>query len=132
MKKYMLSLLFISMVLSNCNGQTSKNTTVSSASPIVFQKKLKETKKAQLIDVRTPEEYTAEHIEDAINFNWYDVDFATKISILDKKKPVFVYCKAGGRSSKAAAKLAEMGFTKIYDLEGGFTNWIANYLPVKK
>ena len=130
MKKYLLSFLFTLMIVCSCKGQTSKNVTVMA--PIAFQKKLKETKKAQLIDVRTPEECATGQIENAVNINWYDVDFATKISTLDKKKPVFVYCKVGGRSSKAAAKLAALGFTQIYDLEGGFTNWISNYLPVKK
>ena len=46
-----------------------------------------------------------------------------KIEKLDKDKPICVYCKKGGRSAKAAKRLKEIGFKKIYDLEGGITNW---------
>ncbi len=44
---------------------------------------------------------------------------------LDKSKPVFLYCKSGKRSSSAANKLEELGFTKIYELEGGMLKWDA-------
>ena len=47
------------------------------------------------------------------------------MSTYDKSKPVFVYCKVGGRSSQAAAKLAELGFKEIYNLEGGIMKWEA-------
>lgn len=130
MKKYFLSLLFVSIALGSCNGQTAKNVIVMA--PLAFQKKLKETKKAQLIDVRTPEEYVFGYINNAKNINWNDVDFSTKISTFDKNKPIFVYCKAGGRSGKATARLSDLGFKKIYDLEGGMTNWISSNLPIKK
>ena len=50
-------------------------------------------------------------------------DFTEKVAVLDKEKPVMVYCKMGGRSSKAAAKLKELGFKHITDLEGGIMNW---------
>ena len=44
---------------------------------------------------------------------------------LDKSKPVFVYCKSGGRSAKASAKLEELGFKTIIQLEGGMMKWTA-------
>jgi rhodanese-related sulfurtransferase len=43
---------------------------------------------------------------------------------MDKSVPVFVYCKSG-RSQKAAEKLNELGFTTIYQLEGGILKWEA-------
>jgi rhodanese-related sulfurtransferase len=42
---------------------------------------------------------------------------------LNKNKPVYVYCRSGARSQRAARKLVEMGFLKIYDLEGGYMSW---------
>jgi thioredoxin len=45
---------------------------------------------------------------------------------LDKTKPVFVYCKTSNRSPQAAAKLEELGFKSIYNLEGGLLKWDAN------
>lgn len=77
----------------------------------------------QLIDVRTPEEYAAGHIEGALNLNFRDADFDNQLLALDKTKPVFVYCKSGGRSGQAAAKMQTLEFHQVFDLEGGFEGW---------
>jgi thioredoxin len=95
-----------------------------------YQIKLSEIPNAQLVDVRTPEEYNSGHIENSINLNIYDSNFEKEISKLDKSKPVFVYCRSGGRSSSAASKLVEMGFSEIYDLQGGITAWNASSLDL--
>jgi rhodanese-related sulfurtransferase len=55
--------------------------------------------------------------------NYNSDDFASQIEKLDKTKPVFVYCKRGGRSAGAAEILKEKGFTKVYNLDGGITAW---------
>ena len=89
------------------------------------KKKINETSKPQILDVRTPEEFASEHIENAINVNWLGDDFVSGTKKLDKSKRVFVYCKSGGRSTKAAAKLTELGFEKIYELSGGIMKWDA-------
>lgn len=86
-------------------------------------KTLMTNKEAQLIDVRTSGEYTGGHIVNAKNIDFNGANFKTNIAKLDKNKPVLVYCQAGGRSGKAAAMMKEMGFTKVYDLEGGYGNW---------
>ncbi|MBT8235800.1 MAG: rhodanese-like domain-containing protein [Bacteroidia bacterium] len=75
---------------------------------------------ALLIDVRTPEEYSLGHLNEAININWYDIDFKDRIGALDRSKTVYVYCKAGGRSAKAAAVFRELGFKDVVNLEGGY------------
>lgn len=77
----------------------------------------------QLIDVRTPEEFKEGHIESALNINFYDDDFEQLIEQVDKSKPVAVYCGKGGRSAKCASYMKNAGFTKIYDLNGGITEW---------
>ncbi len=80
----------------------------------------------QLIDVRTAEEYEAEHIGNAVNFNIIDRKaFVDQIKDLDKEKPVYVYCKIGGRSNRAAKLLKEKGFLKIYDYSGGYNDWVS-------
>ncbi|AKA35228.1 MAG: rhodanese-like domain-containing protein [Muricauda sp.] len=81
-------------------------------------------KDVQLIDVRTPQEYEAGHIDDALNFDIKNQPlFKEKIGTLDKDKPVYLYCKMGGRSARAAALLKEMGFKEIYDYSGGYDEW---------
>ena len=78
----------------------------------------------QLVDVRTPEEYQAGFIKDAVNIDFFDeANFTTKFEKFDKDKPIYVYCRSGNRSQKAAAKLVAMGFKEIYDLKGGYMNW---------
>ena len=77
----------------------------------------------QLVDVRTSEEYAVSHLKNAQNICVTNDDFKKKVAGLDKEKPVYVYCKKGGRSAEAAIILKEMGFTKVYDLQGGITSW---------
>lgn len=86
----------------------------------------------QLIDVRKPEEFSSGHIENAVNMNFYDADFKSQLNSLDKTKEVYLYCRSGGRSGKTAKMMKEMGFEKIYDLEGGMINWEKNSMKVVK
>jgi thioredoxin len=122
--KLFFKLLFVSLFFFSCNGQSPKKIQTIVA-PEAFAKKIKETQQAQILDVRTPEEYTLEHIDNAVNVDWLGDNFIVDAEKFDKSKPVFVYCKIGGRSSKATAKLAEMGFTNIYELDGGLMKWNA-------
>lgn len=82
----------------------------------------------QLIDVRTAEEYSVSHLKNAQNICVTDDDFRDKAANLDRTKPVYVYCKSGNRSGRAAKILKEMGFEKVYDLQGGITSWEASDL----
>ena len=77
----------------------------------------------QLLDVRTGEEFLTGHLKNSHNICVTDDDFEEKAASLDRDKPVYVYCKKGGRSARAAEILKEMGFKKIYDLEGGIVLW---------
>lgn len=87
----------------------------------------------QLIDVRTPEEFDEGHLDKALNINYYDDAFMNDmVTKLDKSKPIYIYCKSGGRSGKASKKLKKQGFTKVYDLEGGIINWNKNNMKVVK
>ena len=67
------SLLVLPFLFVSCHGQSSKSfQTIDVKS---FAEKLKTTESPQLLDVRTPEEYSAEHIENAVNVNWNGTDF---------------------------------------------------------
>ncbi len=88
--------------------------------------------KVQLVDVRTPKEYKAGHIQNAVNIHLYDKDFEQRIDKLDKNKPVYVYCKVGGRSAEAVEIMQAKGFKKIVELDGGIDAWAEAGKPVKK
>ena len=86
-------------------------------------KEATENKTVQLIDIRRPEEFAAGHIKNAKNIDFYGSDFTRLMEQeLDKEQPVYLYCRSGGRSGKAAATLSAMGY-KIYDLKGGILDW---------
>lgn len=97
-----------------------------------FETKLKTSGTAQLLDVRTPEEYTEGHLKNSRNINYKSADFKEKVSKLDKSKPVFVYCLSGGRSASAANVLHENGFTEVYDMKGGYIKWSSSGKAVEK
>ncbi|WP_396174014.1 rhodanese-like domain-containing protein [Flavobacterium sp.] len=132
MNSKIISLSLICLLFLSCQGQQTK--TVQTVDVTAFAEKLKATDKAQLLDVRTPEEFSSGHIENATNVNWNGDDFVAKAENYDKSKPVFVYCKVGGRSAQAADKLAELGFNEVYNLEGGIMKWNAsvNVKPSEK
>tara|TARA_B100001094_G_scaffold100482_1_gene96604 strand:- start:932 stop:1303 length:372 start_codon:yes stop_codon:yes gene_type:complete len=85
------------------------------------------TKDALVFDVRTTEEFNLGHIKGSINIDFYDeklfVNFFQKIN---KTKPIYIYCRSGNRSKKSSEILKEIGFVKVYDLLGGYKNWIKN------
>lgn len=56
-----------------------------------FEQKMNSAANAQIIDVRTPEEYTGGHLKNARNINIHDDSFEAQLAKLDKSKPVFVY-----------------------------------------
>jgi phage shock protein E len=74
---------------------------------------------AQLVDVRSAEEFAEEHVEGARNLPVDELD--AKLGTLSKDKPVVVYCASGARSEAAARILARAGFD-ARDL-GGMSNW---------
>lgn len=86
----------------------------------------------QRLDVRTLAEYSEGHITRTININVMDDSFAVMAdSLLQKDKPVAVYCRSGSRSKKAAAILSGKGF-KVFDLDKGFNAWQASGKEVEK
>lgn len=82
---------------------------------------------ALLIDVRSITEYNQGHIDGAINIDVQEILNVTdsityENASISKNKKIIVYCRSGSRSSSAAAKLVELGYTNVYDL-GSIDNW---------
>lgn len=124
MKTLFLTLITTFLLTSYGKSQNNKNKTDTTIE-LVDAKKFKEliTHEGTILDVRTPNEWAEGIIEGAVKINYFNTDFTKQLEKLDKTKPVYVYCKVGGRSSGAAKKLKKSGFTKIYDLDGGITAW---------
>lgn len=130
MKKIILIGLLISFV--SCNSQDKKTTIILDIEVAEFQQLISK-KNVQLIDVRTPVEFKKGHLKNAKLINFFDKDFKSEIlKKIDKNKPVYVYCKSGGRSAKAAKIYKAAGFKKVFNLLGGFNAWSASGLEIEK
>lgn len=88
--------------------------------------------KGMVLDVRTDKEYNAGHIAGATQIDFYSDNFEAEIDKLDKNRPVYVYCRSGGRSGKTMNMMKEKGFTLVYNLDGGMMAWEAAGQPVEK
>ncbi len=111
-----------------CSGQDG----ITSLPPASFKKLLAQTGQPQLIDVRTPEEYALGHLAGATLINIREGDALPRLAALDKRRPVLVYCLAGGRSLEAAQYLQKQGFGQVYELKGGVLAWEREKLPLTK
>ena len=129
MKLKVLSLVILFFGLTSCLKNQADGVQVLDVAK--YEKNMAQPD-VQLVDVRTPEEFSEGHLENAINIDVTADDFDAKVANLDKEKPVMVYCKSGGRSAKASARLKELGFKTITDLEGGITNWKSEEKPTVK
>ncbi len=94
-----------------------KSTTKLTA--VDFIEKYNSTSNALLIDVRTPSEFLAGHIDKAINIDFQDQSFVSEIKKLDPARSYFVYCQSGNRSAQAISVMKANGIQTIYELQGG-------------
>jgi rhodanese-related sulfurtransferase len=90
-----------------------------------FNKRRSASSDVVILDVRTPEEIADGKIPGALEIDYNASDFETQLGKLDRSKEYLVYCAAGFRSGKTTSMMAEMGFEQVYNLEGGYTAWVA-------
>ena len=113
-----LGVALLALNLMACNSQAQ----VTNLASDEFEKGIAQAN-IQVLDVRTAGEYGNGHIKDALLADWNNpTQFTERTAALDKSKPVYVYCQAGGRSAAASAKLQTEGYT-VYNLTGGMTAW---------
>ena len=84
-----------------------------------------------ILDIRTPEEFDEVRLDGAINIDYYDSDFADQLDSLDKDDPYVMYCRSGNRSADAVKTMKDLGFTEVYEIDGGIVNWIESGHPVE-
>ncbi len=121
--KHILPFILLNSI--GCSGQSSTD----QLSVKDFQEKLKQTSSPAIIDVRSSEEFKQGHLKGALNMNWNDKEFYTRLESVKKNDTCFVYCLSGGRSSSAAQKMREMGYKQVYEMKGGLLTWRSASLP---
>ena len=75
-----------------------------------------------IVDVRRPDEYSEGHIPGAVCIPNETIGSEQPKELPELDGIILVYCRSGRRSKEAAAKLAGMGYTNIYEF-GGITDW---------
>jgi rhodanese-related sulfurtransferase len=85
-----------------------------------------------ILDVRTSEEFSEGHIENAVNLDFYSDDFREELDKLDKNKTYVTHCRSGNRSAKALNLMEELGFKEAYNITGGIVQWESEGLPTTK
>lgn len=118
MYKMKFIMLLVSMIgAAGCSGY--RTVSVDEFSEVIGNREV------QLVDVRTAPEYAEGHLPGALNLDMGQPGFMEDASaVLDKNRPVAVYCRSGRRSAEAAASLAGSGF-KVIDMKGGILDWTA-------
>lgn len=110
---------------------TAQNDTVNKLSPAAFEKAIT-TDAIQILDVRTAGEYKSGHIKNALQADWnIKSQFTDRVQYVDKNKPVYIYCLAGGRSSAAATWMRSNGYKNVIELTGGINAWKAAGLELE-
>lgn len=102
----------------------SKNRSFSDISYLKIKKILNENTNSVLLDVRSKQEYKEYHLDGAINIPIYDLEENIQNIIPNKTTLIAVYCQSGARSKRASKILSDIGYNKIYNLEGGINSII--------
>ena len=84
-----------------------------------------------VLDVRTANEFAGGHIANAINIDVNAPGFKEKIAELSTSGKYVVYCHSGKRSARSADMMAKEGFTSVYNVLGGISQWKASGYDVE-
>ena len=127
MKQVFLLLLLALFALTGCaqkpegDGMAGKTTYTQ-----INQEKAREMMTADdghiIVDVRRADEYASGHIPGAILIPNESIGTEQPDQLPDKDQIILIYCRSGNRSKQAAQKLANMGYTNIYEF-GGINTW---------
>jgi len=85
-----------------------------------------------ILDVRTSLEFHDRHIEGTLNIDVNLPSFSEELEQLDRNATYLVYCRSGNRSRTALRIMDNLGFTRVYHLTNGITEWVDAGLPVNQ
>ena len=121
MKRILYLPLSLMLMLVGCGGSGEK-----SAYRQISQEEAKEmmdTQQVIVLDVREQDEYDGGRIPGAVLLPVGTIDKTTAAAVIpEKDDTVLVYCRSGNRSKTAAAKLADLGYSGVYEF-GGILTW---------
>jgi rhodanese-related sulfurtransferase len=134
--KTMTAILFLAFGMAGLSAESPDKTVVSQTITNKDAYKMIQdngkNKNFLLVDVRTPEEFKADHLKGAVNIDYYAPDFKDFLKKLDKSKKTLIYCRSGNRSAKSLPIFRELGFKEVYNMAGGVIEWTANGYPLTR
>jgi phage shock protein E len=115
----------ILLALAGCGGDSGTSTaTIETISPAEVAEIIGEGRSDLVIlDVRTPDEFAAGHLSDAVNLDYYGPGFADALAALDREAPYVLYCRTGNRSAQVREMMRGLGFAEVHEIAGGFVAW---------
>lgn len=121
--------LIAALVLTACGG-TAVEPRLETVDAATFAGAIDGGNGLVIVDLRTPVEFAAGHIPGAINLDYYETSFRTRLDALDKDAPYAVYCRSGNRSTDTLQIMTDLGFTDVRELGGGIITWVEAGLPL--
>lgn len=138
--KKIIALFFIALLSTSCSNSQQQDQSLDHQLPVSFIKNVAPDRFKELVDhgngiildIRTPQEIKLGYIGDASIINYYNDDFEEKLNLIQKDQEIYVYCRSGNRSAKAAEILQKNGFSKVYNLSTGIIGWEKNGYPLER
>jgi rhodanese-related sulfurtransferase len=136
MKKQAILLIAVSLfllVVAGAGIASTDHLSAQSVAPRDFKRMLDrhhDSSDLVLLDVRTPREFAAGHIQGAVLMDVYARDLAERLDTLDRNKTYLIYCLSGNRSAKRLALFNQLGFMHAYHLDTGIRGWLRERYPV--
>jgi rhodanese-related sulfurtransferase len=125
MKKLFATLFSVTLLLTGCSSSGSATNLDTTG----FIQQMSQPG-VIIVDVRTPEEFAAGHVQGAVNIDVSAPTFAAQIAGLDKESVYAIYCRSGNRSTIAAGKMSDAGFINLFNFnKGGFAELAAAGAP---
>ena len=116
MKKLVLLLVLPMLLLCGCGA------TYTQISQEEAMQMMRDESGYLIVDVRRPDEFAESHIAGAVNVPNESIEDEMPAELPDKDQLLLIYCRSGNRSKEASQKLAEMGYTRVYEF-GGINTW---------
>jgi phage shock protein E len=117
----LIALITVALVASLSLTSCSSSGGVQTVSPQVWITQ-SQASGVTIVDVRTPAEYAAGHVQGAVNVDVRAADFTQQLDKLDKNGTYVVYCHSGNRSKQATDAMGAAGFAHVYNLQGGIAD----------
>jgi rhodanese-related sulfurtransferase len=120
----------VSCATTSVKADARKFQNVDADEALELIQKNKENENFVILDIRTPAEYEAGHIKNAVNIDFYSETFRKDLDKLDKSRTYLMHCRSGNRSSRALEIFKDLGYKNIYHLHRGIVSWQAEGYPL--